>query len=71
MTTRDDDRSVQADQRQTGDAQSDQPADDDLPGEVIAGPDPRVGPARNSHAARNLALLRQAERELEDEENDR
>lgn len=72
MTTTDNDESVTSDQRDTGDAQAaDQLTTDyDGPGELLAGPDPRIDTARNSHAAVNNALLRQAEREAEAEEDD-
>lgn len=61
---------MHSDQRDEGDGQSDQPTDEiDGPGELVAGPDPRTETARNSHAARNLALLRQAERELEEDDD--
>lgn len=70
MTPTENTESVHSDQREAGDAQSDQPTDEtDGPGELIAGPDPRTDTARNSHAAVTAALLRQAERELQDEED--
>lgn len=73
MTPTDNDESVNSDQRDQGDAQHADQLTDEIegPGELIAGPDPRTTTARNSHAAVNAQLLRQAERELEEEEEDR
>lgn len=68
MTPPENEKSEHSDQRGRGDEQSDQLPDEiEGPGELIADLDPRTDSARNSHAVVTNALLRQAERELEDE----